>query len=55
MNNVKMLFFDRIDVYEGTDLNKTIASKERDIYHYWYFLCYSFKFQPNACNRFHDY
>ena len=21
---------------------------------YWYFLNYSFKFQPNVCNRFHD-
>ena len=24
------------------------------IFHYWYFLNYSFKFQPNVCNRCHD-
>ena len=32
-----MLYFDRIDV------NRTSASKEYDICHYWYFLNYSFK------------
>ena len=36
-----MLYFDRIDVSEGTDVNKTSASKECDICHYWYFLNYS--------------
>ena len=49
-----MLYCDRIDVSEGIDVNKTSASKEGDICHYWYFLNFSFKFQPNACNRFHD-
>ena len=49
-----MLYFDRIDVSEGNDVNKTSASKECDICHYWYFLNYSFKFQPNVCNRCHD-
>ena len=49
-----MLYFDRIDISEGTDVNKTSASKECDIFHYWYFLNKSFKFQPNACNRRHD-
>ena len=49
-----MLYYDRIDVSEGIDVNKTSASKECDICHYWYFLNYSFKFQPNICNRCHD-
>ena len=49
-----MLYFDRIDVSEGIDVNKTNASKECDICHYWYFLNYSFKFQSNVCNRCHD-
>ena len=49
-----MLYFDRIDVSEGIDVNKTSASKECYICHYWYFLNYRFKFQPNVCNRFHD-
>ena len=37
-----MLFYDRIDVSEETDVNKRNASKECDICHYWYFLNYSF-------------
>ena len=45
MNNIKMLYYDRIDVSEGIDLNKTNASKERDISHYWYVLNKGFKFQ----------
>ena len=49
-----MLYCDRIDVSEGTDFNKTIASKECDVRHYLYFLNFSFKFQPNVCNRCHD-
>ena len=49
-----MLYFNRIDISEGIDVNKTGALKECDVYHYWYFLNYSFKFQRNACNRCHD-
>ena len=51
---MKMLYQDRIDVSEEIDVDKTSASKECDICHYWYFLNYSFKFQPNVCNRCHD-
>ena len=49
-----MLHVDRTEVSEGTDVNKTSASKECDICHYWYFLNYSFTFQPNVCNRCRD-
>ena len=31
-----MLDFDRINVSEEIDVNKTSASKECDICHYWY-------------------
>ena len=44
-----MLYFDRIDVSERIDVNKTSASKECDICHY-----HNFKFQSNVCNRCHD-
>ena len=54
MNNMKMLCYDRIDVSKGININKTSASKECDIFYYWYFLYYSFMFQPNVCNRCHD-
>ena len=49
-----MLYYDRIDVSEGIDVNKTIASKECDICHCCSFLNYCFKFQLNVCNRCHD-
>ena len=35
MNNIKILYFDRIDVCEGIDVNKTSKSKERDICQCW--------------------
>ena len=49
-----MLHYDRIDVSEGIDINKTSASKECDICRYWYFLNYNFKFKKNASNSCHD-
>ena len=49
-----MLYFDRIDVSEAIDDNKTSVSKECDFCHYWYLLYYSFKFQTYVCNRYHD-
>ena len=49
-----MLYFHRVDVSKGTDVNKTSAWKKCDICHYCYFLNYSFMFQPNVCNRCHD-
>ena len=44
-----------IGVSERLDVLKIIASKECDICHYWYFLNEGFKFQPNICNRCHDF
>ena len=38
MNNIKILYLDRIEVSEGIDVNKISASKECDIFHYWHFL-----------------
>ena len=45
---LSMLYFDRTDVSVGIDVNKTSASKECDICHYWYLLNKGFKFQPNS-------
>ena len=39
-----MLEYNRIDVSEGIDLNKTNASKEYDICNYWYFSDKGFRF-----------
>ena len=50
----KMLEYNRIDISEGIDVNKTSASKECDICHYWYFKDISFKYEPYLCNGCHD-
>ena len=49
-----MLVDNRIDISEGIDVNKTSASKECDICHYWYFKDISFKYEPYLCNGCHD-
>ena len=49
-----MLEFDKIDISEGSDINKTNSSKKCDIYHYWYFLDKGFKYKPYLCNGCHD-
>ena len=49
-----MLCYNRIEVPEEIDVNKTSKSKECDICHYWCFLHKDFKFQPNVCNGCHD-
>ena len=51
----KMLEYHRIDISEGIDINKTSASKECDIFHYWYFKGIGFKYEPYLCNGCHDF
>ena len=46
-----MLQYERIDVSEGTDLNKTCTSEECVLCHYSHF---GFKFEEHVCNRCHD-
>ena len=48
-----MLEYDRIDISEGVDVNKTSLSKECDICHYWYFKNIGFKYEPYLCNGCH--
>ena len=31
-----------------------MLDSDSDACHYWYFPNYSFKFQPNVCNKCHD-
>ena len=49
-----MLEYERIDISEGIDVNKTNLSKKRAICHYWYFKDISFKYEPYFCNGCHD-
>ena len=34
MDKIRMLYFDRIDISEGADVNKASPSRECDICHY---------------------
>ena len=54
MNKTKMLYYDRIYVSEGININKANTSKDCDICLYWYFLDDGFKSQPNVFNGCHD-
>ena len=49
-----MLFYDRIDVSEGIDVNKASKLKECDISHYCYFLDKGFNFQLDVFNGCYD-
>ena len=49
-----MPYYDRIDVFEGIDVNKTSQCKEYDICHCLEFLHKRFKFQPCTCSGYHD-
>ena len=49
-----MLEYNRIDISEGIDVNKTNLSKECDICHYQYFKDIGFKYEKYLCNGFHD-
>ena len=53
-----MLKYGRIDIWEGTDHNKTNALKECDICHYWYLKDIDFKYEfsstePYLCDGCH--
>ena len=49
-----MLEYNRINISEGTDVNKINLSKECDICRYWYFKEIGFKYEPYLCNGCHD-
>ena len=45
-----MLEYDRIDISEGIDINKTNPSKECKICQYCYLKDIGFKYEPYLCN-----
>ena len=49
-----MLQYEKIDVSEGSDVNKRSASKECELFHYWFFKDIGFKFEEHVCNGCHD-
>ena len=50
-----MLEYDKMDISEGIDNNKTNASKECEICHYWYFKDIGFKCELYLCNDCHGF
>ena len=49
-----MLEYDRADISEGIDINKTNLSKECGICHYWYFRNICFKYWALSLHGCHD-
>ena len=45
-----MLKYDRIDISEGIDVDKTNESRECKFCHYWYFLNKNFSYGPYTCD-----
>ena len=50
-----MLRYQKIDISEGIDINKTSASKECELCHYWFLRDVGFKFEKNVCNKCHNF
>ena len=49
-----MIQYERIDVSEGIEINKSSKSKECMICHHWYFLDISCENEQYVCNGCHD-
>ena len=49
-----MQWYQKINVSEGIDVNKTSASKECELCHYWFFKDIGFKIEEHVCNEYHD-
>ena len=50
-----MLQYERTDLSDGIDLNKSDKLKECMICHYWYFKDIGNKYEPYVCNGCHDF
>ena len=49
-----MLWYQKIDISKRIGINKTNASKECEVCHYWFFKDIGFKFQEHVCNKCRD-
>ena len=52
--SVKMLQYEKSDFSEVIDVKKTIALKECELCHYWFFKNVGCKFEEFVCNGCHD-
>ena len=53
--NYKNVTIQKKNLSEGIDLNKTSASKEWELCHYWFLKDVGFKFEEHVCNGCHDF
>ena len=49
-----MLEYDRNDISEGIDVNKTNLSEKCELCHCWFFKDIRFKYEPYPCNGCHN-
>ena len=49
-----MLEYDKVDISEGIDLNKSCNSRECSLCHFSYFVDKNFNYQKYLCNGCHD-
>ena len=49
-----MLVYERINISDEIDVNKSYESKECTLFHYWYFLDKSFSYGSYLCNGCHN-
>ena len=49
-----MLQYHKINISKGIDVNKTNASKEPELCHYWFLKDIGFKCEEHVCNQCHD-
>ena len=49
-----MLQYQKLDVSEGIDVNKTSPSEECGLCHYWFLKYVGFKFEEHVYNGCHD-
>ena len=46
--------YERIDVSEGIDINKSNESNQCMLCHYWYFKDIGYEYEQHVCNGCHD-
>ena len=49
-----MLYYNKIDVSDRIDIDKSNKSKECMICHYWYFFDLNYTYEPYICTGYHD-
>ena len=49
-----MIQYERINVFDGIDINRSNKSKECMICHYLYFKDIGYKYEQYVCNGYHD-